>query len=388
MRKAVALVVLLSAPSTSFFLHGHKSKKCTCQNPCDLNTATKEDLLNIINPFNLTKLYGTKAGVTPDELAYESIVAMRPICNPMELATAKKVYIQPGNLPVPERPNPGYLLSALWGCGGNQGLYGTLGGRGGCCPVVASSLFCSLKRLFGTKALNRNTYTKAQYDKSCNFRMPYTKVPLNPPPECYIADKIISFEEVKMMARELGEEWTDSELHRMVERADADKDGAISEDEFLFFMGKKRADRADAPGQLDGLPRISFVREPWERTKKSTMKDESLRKCATHYGTKNCHGLNPVIPFTYDIDKELEDRKKHPDCRISYKLGSYYTVESGEVWCTDPDWYPRWVGKQGQVRCACYPPPISKHPTDVELYPGCAATRKRCKTPPDWSQYS
>ena len=118
------------------------------------------------------------------------------------------------------------------------------------------------------------------------------------------------------------------------------------------------------------------------------MKEESLRKCAVHYGTASCHGLNPVVPFTYDIDKELEDRKKHPDCRISYKMGTYYTVESGEVWCTDPEWYPRWVGKQGRVRRACYPPPITLHPADVELYPGCAATRKRCKTPPDWSQYS
>jgi len=364
-----------------------------------------EDLAQIINPLNLTKLYGTKAGVTPLELAYQTIINHRPICNPMELATRKKVWVQPKHLPQPQRPNPGYLLVALWGCGGNQGLYGTMGGRGGCCPVYASSLYCGLKRLFSPKRLakdlcmtpNRQSlepvhplclrqvgYTKTQFDRSCVFRqgqdmygVDYSN-PNNPPAECYVPDKMISVDDMMDTAVDLGENWKEKEVQVLMDKSDTDKDGFLSEDEFLVFMGKK---------YLDGLPRDAYVREPWERTRRSTQTQEALQKCSLHFGAQNCIGRNPVTSFLYDVDRQLEEIRKHEDCQLRYQLGSYYTVESGEVWCRNSTWYPRWVSGEGKIRCGCYPPPLNLI-KDVQLYPGCAATRHRCKTPPDWSQYS
>ena len=106
---------------------------CTCESPCDLNTATFEDMARLYRPLSLQKFHG----VPGDIYSYNQIVKMRPICNPLELATTKKIYVEPKWLPKRPRPAPGYLLVLLWGCGGNQGLQGTLGGRGGCCPTTA-----------------------------------------------------------------------------------------------------------------------------------------------------------------------------------------------------------------------------------------------------------
>merc|ERR1719506_220724 len=190
----------------------------------------------------------------------------------MELATRKKVWVQPGYLPQPPRPNPGYLLAALWGCGGNQGLYGTIGGRGGCCPVTASSLYCGLKNYFGAPDLQK-AYTKDQYMPSCTILLPYTKD--NPPPWCYVHDKQITFDEVKQVTERLnyrgvGEKWEDREIYALIDKVDlpnvrnnGNGDRMISEDEFLKFMGKE---------YLNGLPRRAFVREPWERTNASSVK--------------------------------------------------------------------------------------------------------------------
>ena len=41
---------------------------------------------------------------------------------------------------------------------------------------------------------------------------------------------------MKRVARELGETMTDAELLEMIERADADKDGEISPEEFYSIM--------------------------------------------------------------------------------------------------------------------------------------------------------
>jgi centrin-1 len=48
----------------------------------------------------------------------------------------------------------------------------------------------------------------------------------------------ISFKNLKRVARELGENMTDDELMEMIEEADRDGDGEISEDEFLRIMKK------------------------------------------------------------------------------------------------------------------------------------------------------
>lgn len=48
----------------------------------------------------------------------------------------------------------------------------------------------------------------------------------------------ISFKNLKRVARELGENLTDEELHEMIDEADRDGDGEISQDEFLRIMKK------------------------------------------------------------------------------------------------------------------------------------------------------
>ncbi len=53
----------------------------------------------------------------------------------------------------------------------------------------------------------------------------------------YIIGKI-SFRNLKRVAKELGENMTDEELQEMIDEADRDGDGEISEDEFLRIMKK------------------------------------------------------------------------------------------------------------------------------------------------------
>lgn len=50
---------------------------------------------------------------------------------------------------------------------------------------------------------------------------------------------VITLEHLKRVARELGEEMTEEELREMIERADLDGDGAISQEEFFNIMTKK-----------------------------------------------------------------------------------------------------------------------------------------------------
>ena len=51
----------------------------------------------------------------------------------------------------------------------------------------------------------------------------------------------ISFANLQAVARELGETMTDEEISEMVTAADLDKDGFISEDEFLRILKKGAA---------------------------------------------------------------------------------------------------------------------------------------------------
>ncbi len=51
----------------------------------------------------------------------------------------------------------------------------------------------------------------------------------------------ISFRNLKRVAKELGENMTDEELHEMIEEADRDGDGEINEEEFLRIMKKTSA---------------------------------------------------------------------------------------------------------------------------------------------------
>merc|ERR1712100_223810 len=48
----------------------------------------------------------------------------------------------------------------------------------------------------------------------------------------------ISFKNLKRVAKELGENMTDEELQEMIDEADRDNDGQISEEEFLRIMKK------------------------------------------------------------------------------------------------------------------------------------------------------
>ena len=317
---------------------------CTCESPCDLNSATFEDLRRLLGPLRLIKT----SGVDGDVSAYNQIKQARPLCNVMELATIKKIHVQPGYLAPPPRPNPGYLLLALWGCGGNQGLYGTVGGRGGCCPVTASSIYCGLKKLFGTKALNRNTWTKAKPDPSCDYSRTLGYNGANPPPWCYTNDRYITFQEMSAVAAGLNEtdpapvnsQWSRAQMKIAFTNLDKDGDQHISEKEYLAGMGL-----AHLGG---GLPRASFVREPWERTRGSARLQERLQKCVLHFGPEKCIGRNPVRSLTVDVDFELEERKKYPDCEMFYQKGSYERVFSGMVCCAQATW--EWLDNENNWR--------------------------------------
>ena len=48
----------------------------------------------------------------------------------------------------------------------------------------------------------------------------------------------ISFDNLKQVARELGENMTDEEIWEMIQAGDVDKDGMINEDEFLRVLKK------------------------------------------------------------------------------------------------------------------------------------------------------
>ena len=60
----------------------------------------------------------------------------------------------------------------------------------------------------------------------------------------------ISFRNLKRVAKELGENMTDEELHEMIEEADRDGDGEINEEEFLRIMKKTSALVVRAPLHL------------------------------------------------------------------------------------------------------------------------------------------
>jgi Ca2+-binding EF-hand superfamily protein len=49
---------------------------------------------------------------------------------------------------------------------------------------------------------------------------------------------VISFKNLKRVARELGENLTDEELQEMIDEADRDGNGVIDQDEFLRIMKK------------------------------------------------------------------------------------------------------------------------------------------------------
>jgi Ca2+-binding EF-hand superfamily protein len=48
----------------------------------------------------------------------------------------------------------------------------------------------------------------------------------------------ISFRNLKRVAKELGENMTDEELQEMIDEADRDGDGEVSEEEFIRIMKK------------------------------------------------------------------------------------------------------------------------------------------------------
>jgi Ca2+-binding EF-hand superfamily protein len=48
----------------------------------------------------------------------------------------------------------------------------------------------------------------------------------------------ISFKNLKRVAKELGENMTDEELQEMIDEADRDGDGEVSEEEFIRIMKK------------------------------------------------------------------------------------------------------------------------------------------------------
>ena len=52
--------------------------------------------------------------------------------------------------------------------------------------------------------------------------------------------RAISFDNLKAVARELGETMTDEEISEMITAADVDKDGYINEEEFLRIMKRSQ----------------------------------------------------------------------------------------------------------------------------------------------------
>jgi hypothetical protein len=59
---------------------------------------------------------------------------------------------------------------------------------------------------------------------------------LNPLCPCFSGK--ISFKNLKRVAKELGENMTDEELQEMIDEADRDGDGEVSEEEFIRIMKK------------------------------------------------------------------------------------------------------------------------------------------------------
>mgnify|MGYP002359223219 CR=1 FL=1 len=60
----------------------------------------------------------------------------------------------------------------------------------------------------------------------------------------------ISIKNLRRVAKELGETIDDSELQEMIERADTDNDGLVSEEEFYNIMTKKTFSGLDCPGHI------------------------------------------------------------------------------------------------------------------------------------------
>jgi Ca2+-binding EF-hand superfamily protein len=56
-------------------------------------------------------------------------------------------------------------------------------------------------------------------------------------PDNFVSGKI-SFKNLKRVAKELGENMTDEELQEMIDEADRDGDGEVSEEEFIRIMKK------------------------------------------------------------------------------------------------------------------------------------------------------
>ena len=83
-------------------------------------------------------------------------------------------------------------------------------------PVLPRSLFYFYRRNSRQPAdfLNLVSYTRSAY-----------------------AGKI-SFKNLKRVAKELGENMTDEELQEMIDEADRDGDGEVSEEEFIRIMKK------------------------------------------------------------------------------------------------------------------------------------------------------
>jgi Ca2+-binding EF-hand superfamily protein len=57
-------------------------------------------------------------------------------------------------------------------------------------------------------------------------------------PSCAAPAGFITFKNLKRVAKELGENLTDEEIQEMIDEADRDGDGQVSEEEFVRIMKK------------------------------------------------------------------------------------------------------------------------------------------------------